>query len=259
MNPSAPGLLNLAAYHFAPIAHPTPVAAALRTQAQALGIKGTVLVTPEGLNAFWAAPEAEAQAMLQALRDVPGFAALKAKASWSAACPFKRLKVKVKREMIRMNHPAIQPGQGRAPSVDAPTLQRWLDQGHDDQGRPVRMLDTRNAFEVAHGQFAGATHWGLGQFTEFPQAAQQHGHELTPYTVVSYCTGGIRCEKAALYMHTLGLTNVWQLEGGILEYLERTNGKHWQGNCFVFDERGTLNAELAPAASSANLANQVQS
>jgi UPF0176 protein len=76
---------------------------------------------------------------------------------------------------------------------------------------------------------------------------QQHHHDLTEHTVVSYCTGGIRCEKAALYMHTLGLTNVWQLEGGILEYLERTNGQHWQGNCFVFDEREALNAQLAPA------------
>ena len=153
--------------------------------------------------------------------------------------------VKVKREIIRMNHPTIQPAAGRAPAVAPATVRRWLDQGHDDQGRPVVTLDTRNAFEVDHGSFAGAIDWRIGKFTEFPEALKQHLHELQGKTVVSFCTGGIRCEKAALLMREQGLEQVYQLEGGILKYFEETDGAHYQGNCFVFDEREALAPDLS--------------
>jgi UPF0176 protein len=186
--------------------------------------------------------------MLARLRAVPGFETLAAKESWSAEVPFRRFKVKVKKEIIRMDHPAIQPAAGRAPAVDAVTLARWLDCGHDDAGKEVVMLDTRNDFEVDHGRFANAIDWRIRKFTEFPQAVQEHRAALKDKTVVSYCTGGIRCEKAALYMHELGLTNVLQLDGGILKYFEETDGRHWQGNCFVFDERETLGTDLAVGA-----------
>src|SRR5439155_12786435 len=105
-----------------------------------------------------------------------------------------------------------------APALPAATLKRWLDAGHDDAGRPLVMLDTRNAFEVDHGTFAGAVDWRLARFSEFPQALAAHADELRGKAVVSFCTGGIRCEKAALVMQEAGLQNVWQLEGGILKY-----------------------------------------
>ncbi len=241
-------ILNLAAYRFCPIADPQATRAALEAAGRALGIKGTILVTPEGLNAFIAGAEAPCRDMLERLRAVPGFETLAAKESWSAEVPFRRFKVKVKKEIIRMDHPAIQPAAGRAPAVDANTLARWLDCGHDDAGKEVVMLDTRNDFEVDHGRFANAIDWRIRKFTEFPQAVQGHRAALKDKTVVSYCTGGIRCEKAALYMHELGLTNVLQLDGGILKYFEETDGRHWQGNCFVFDEREALGPDLAVGA-----------
>src|SRR5690242_12062678 len=141
-----------------------------------------------------------------------------------------------------MNHPAIAPQDGRAPALDARTLRRWLDQGHDDAGRPVVTLDTRNAFEVDHGSFEGAIDWRLGKFSDFPAALQARKDELEGKAVVSFCTGGIRCEKAALYMREAGLDAVWQLEGGILKYFEEAGGAHFRGDCFVFDERVALDA-----------------
>ena len=108
------------------------------------------------------------------------------------------------------------------------------------------MLDTRNDFEVDYGKFSNAIDWRIQKFTQFPQAVQDHRAELQDKTIVSYCTGGIRCEKAALYMHEMGLHNVLQLEGGILKYFEETDGRHWQGNCFVFDERESLEPDLRP-------------
>jgi UPF0176 protein len=163
--------------------------------------------------------------------------------------PFGKLLVKVKREIIRMNHPTIRPQAGRAPSVDAQTLARWLDAGVDDTGREVVTLDTRNAFEVDQGRFQGAHDWRIAKFSEFPQALLAHRAELEGKTVVSYCTGGIRCEKAALLMQDAGMSNVWQLDGGILKYFEETGGAHFDGDCFVFDEREALNDTLAPVRS----------
>ncbi|MEY3952300.1 MAG: hypothetical protein RL320_1102 [Pseudomonadota bacterium] len=239
-------ILNIAAYHFAEIQNPEAVRDTLAQRGEQLELLGTILVTPEGLNAFLAGPEAGVHAMLGELRSIPGFSALQAKESWSDSPPFKKLKVKLKREIIRMDHPTIRPAEGRAPAVDAQTLARWLDQGHDDQGRPVVMLDTRNDFEVDVGAFDDAIDWRIQKFTQFPDAVRTHADSLKGKTVVSYCTGGIRCEKAAIFMHDLGLTNVLQLEGGILKYFEETDGRHYHGSCFVFDERRALDPSLQP-------------
>ena len=119
-----------------------------------------------------------------------------------------------------MKHTAMRRQAERAPAVSAQTLARWRDQGHDDEGRPVVTLDTRNDFEVDSGTFAGAIDWRITKFTEFPQAVLDHKAELEGKTVVSFCTGGIRCEKAAILMQEMGLNHVYQLEGGILKYLE---------------------------------------
>jgi UPF0176 protein len=128
------------------------------------------------------------------------------------------------------------------------TLQRWLDQGHDDAGGDVVLLDTRNAFEVDYGTFAGALDWRLERFTQFPDAAAARRADLEGKTVVSFCTGGIRCEKAAIHLGDLGV-NVLQLDGGILGYFEQVGGDHFSGRCFVFDEREALTADLTPTVS----------
>jgi len=239
-------VLNISAYRFVALDDPQALREQLLRQAGGLGLLGTVLLAAEGINLFMAgAPEA-IRAFLEWLRTDPRFAGLHAKESWSGEQPFRKLLVKVKREIIRMNHPAIQPAQGRAPAIDALTLKRWLDRGHDDDGRPVVTLDTRNAFEVDHGTFEGAIDWRLAKFSEFPRALDAHRGELEGKTVVSFCTGGIRCEKAAIYMRGAGLDHVWQLEGGILQYFQATGGAHFRGDCFVFDEREALEPSLKP-------------
>ena len=244
-------ILNLAAYQFSPVAEPEVTRRTLGEVGRDLGIKGTILVTPEGLNAFLAGEEEPCRKMLACLRQVPGFEAMPAKESWSVRVPFMRFKVKVKKEIIRMDHPTIRPADQRAPAIDSQTLERWLDQGHDDAGNAVVMLDTRNGFEVDVGKFENALDLRIQKFTEFPGAVQKHREALGGKTVVSYCTGGIRCEKAALYMHELGLTNVYQLDGGILKYFEETDARHWQGECFVFDARTALSGDLTPRAQDA--------
>eukprot|EP00887_Chlorella_sp_A99_P004407 scaffold39.g4407.t1 len=158
------------------------------------------------------------------------------KVSHSDVAPFRKLLVKIKREIIRMDCPTIRPHESRAPMVDAATLMRWLSQGADDTGRQLILLDTRNAFEVDVGTFEGALNWRINRFTEFPAAVQTHRAELEGKTVVSFCTGGIRCEKAALYMADNGIENVYQLDGGILRYFE-TIGHH---NSEFADEIGRV-------------------
>lgn len=244
-----PEFLNLSAYKFVPIGDPHALRDRLFERADALNIKGTVLLAEEGINLFIAGKEAQAREWIDHLRADERFADLDPKESFSTGLPFQRLRVKVKREIIRMNRPAIRPGAGRAPAVTPATLKRWLDQGHDDQGREVVMLDTRNAFEVDAGAFERALDWRLQKFSDFPAALATHAPSLRDKTVVSYCTGGIRCEKAALEMQQQGLQHVWQLEGGILRYFEHTEGApHWRGRCFVFDERSLLDPELAASA-----------
>ena len=239
--------LNLSAYAFVPLDRLAERRDALHQQARDCGLKGTVLVAEEGLNLFVAGAEAGVRSWFEQLRTEPLLAAVVAKESWSDTLPFRFLRVKIKAEIIRMGQPQFQPAAGRAPAVDAATLARWLDDGHDDAGRELVLLDTRNGFEVDAGGFDGALDWRLKKFSDFPSALLAHRAELEGRTVVSYCTGGIRCEKVALAMRAAGLENVYQLDGGVLRYFELLRGApHWHGNCFVFDGRETVSPNLRP-------------
>lgn len=245
MTRTLPGAtLNAAAYRFVELGDPAALRDRLFARAQALGLRGTVLLAAEGINLNVAGDADRVHTWLAELQADARFAALDIKTSTSEAVPFKRLIVKVKREIIRMNQPQIRPQAQRAPAVDAETLSRWLDQGSDDAGQPVVMLDTRNGFEVDAGGFEGAIDWRINRFSDFPAALEAHRGELAGRTVVTYCTGGIRCEKAALAMADAGVENVLQLDGGILRYFEQAGGKHFKGHCFVFDARETLNDTL---------------
>jgi UPF0176 protein len=153
--------------------------------------------------------------------------------------------VRAKKEIITMKMPLIRPkaaARRRSPA----DLKRWLDQGHDDDGRPVVMLDTRNAFEVAVGTFDNALDYHR-QVQRVPPAVAENKAEFEGKTVVSFCTGGIRCEKAAIHMQEVGIDHVYQLEGGILKYFEEVGGSHYHGDCFVFDYRTALNPNLEAA------------
>ncbi|MDH6594088.1 UPF0176 protein [Variovorax sp. TBS-050B] len=245
-------ILNIAAYKFVAIDDAPALRERLLDSTRSLGLMGTILLAPEGINLFLAGTAEAIHTFVAELRADARFSDLETKESWSAAQPFRRMLVKLKREIIRMDHPAIQPAAGRAPGVDAPTLKRWLDQGHDDEGREIALLDTRNAFEVDHGSFEGAIDWRIGKFTEFPPALREHRAEFAGKTVVSFCTGGIRCEKAAILMREEGVENVLQLEGGILKYFELVGGAHYRGDCFVFDGREALAPDLSARANKAS-------
>jgi len=236
---------NVSAYRFVDLNDAELLRDRLFAQAAALGLLGSVILAHEGINLMLAGSHAQLRDWTDGLRRDPRFADVELKFSESEALPFRRLVVKVKREIIRMNQPTIQPQRRRAPGVDASTLARWLSAGHDDTGREVVMLDTRNGFEVDCGRFTGALDWRLRSFSDFPQALAARHAELEGKTVVSYCTGGIRCEKAALWMQREGVANVVQLDGGILKYFECNGTAHFDGYCFVFDERTCLDGALA--------------
>lgn len=246
-------VLNISCYKFVPLPDAEVLRGQLHASAVALDLKGTILLAEEGINFFLAGDAASVRGFVETLRGDERFADLDPKESWSDTVPFRKMLVKVKREIIRMDHPTIRPAQGRAPAVAPATLRRWLEQGHDDDGREVVTLDTRNAFEVDAGTFNNAIDWRIGKFTEFPAALQAHKAALQDKTVVSFCTGGIRCEKAAILMQEEGLEHVYQLEGGILKYFEHTDGAHYHGGCFVFDERAVLATDLS-APESADIA-----
>ncbi len=240
-------VLHLAGYRFVRLDDPASVRERMFGAAAALGIKGTILLATEGINFNVAGAPAAADDWLRQLADDARLAGIDVKRSSSAQMPFRHLRVKVKAEIIRMNRPAIAPHAERAPAVTSDTLVRWLRQGCDDEGRELALLDTRNAFEVDAGTFDGAMDWRLGRFSEFPQAVARHADALRDRAVVSFCTGGIRCEKAALVLREAGL-RAWQLEGGILRYFDDTRGAApgWRGSCVVFDDRGRLDPHLQP-------------
>jgi UPF0176 protein len=237
-------ILNISTYKFVPLSDAPALRELFLQRAVALGLKGTILLAEEGINLFLAGRAEDVREFVAQLHTDARFADIVPKESWSDTQPFKKMLVKVKGEIIRMNHPTIKPADGRAPAVAPATVKRWLDQGFDDNGRPVVTLDTRNDFEVDEGTFDGAIDWRITKFTEFPEALRSHLDDLKDKTVVSFCTGGIRCEKAAILMREEGLEHVYQLEGGILKYFEETDGSHYHGGCFVFDERRALGADL---------------
>lgn len=242
---------SIAAYHFVAIDDPAAVAARVRALAEGAGLLGTVLVAGEGINLFLAGEAEGIDAFLRQLRGDGRLAALQVKYSRSRTPPFARLKVKVKPEIIRFRREGASPLEGRAPAVAPADLARWIGQGHDDDGRRLVLLDTRNREEVGHGSFSGALTLPIDRFTDLPAALEPHREDLADATVVGFCTGGIRCEKAVNWMRAEGYPNAFQLEGGILGYFEAVGGLGYEGRCFVFDGRIALDPGLRAAADAA--------
>lgn len=240
-------ILNIAAYRFVSIDDADALALRVNEQADAASLRGSVLVAPEGINLVLAGAETRLRGFLTWLFEDPRFAGITIKESWSQTVPFARLKVKRKQEIIAFRREEAVPlDRERAPMVDPKTLARWIGQGHDDAGKSLVLLDTRNREEFGFGSFAGALSLPIEKFTELPAALAPHREALRDATVVSFCTGGIRCEKAALWLRDDGMDNVLQLDGGILGYFEQVGGFGYDGRCFVFDERLALDPALQP-------------
>lgn len=236
-------VVNIAAYLFVPIQDPAPLRDTIAEKLAELALRGTVLLAPEGINLFLAGAATAVDQFLGFLRADTRFKDLREKRSFSADQPFKRTRVKVKREIVPLGAHNLNPADFPAPHISAATLKTWL-----DEGREFVLLDTRNRFEFERGTFAGAEELGIGDFRSFPDAVLARLPQWQHTPVVTFCTGGIRCEKAAPLMQKLGFTEVYQLDGGILKYFETQGGAHFHGECFVFDERITLDETLAARA-----------
>jgi UPF0176 protein len=232
-------IVNIAAYKFVPLDNLPELRAQLKRDAALHQLKGTILLAPEGINLFLAGTREAIDGFLVGLRAMPAFAALETKESLSSDQPFKKLLVKLKKEIISLGRPDIDPSRDPAPRLAAKELARWL-----DEGREVVLLDTRNQFEIDHGTFTGAIGLGLDNFRSFAERVADIDPALKDKTIVSFCTGGIRCEKAAPLMIKNGFSRVYQLDGGILKYFEDVGSSHFDGNCYVFDERVALNSAL---------------
>jgi len=232
-------IFNLSAYKFVPLDALPAWQLRLKSVAQTGGLKGTILLSPEGINLFVAGTRSSLDLLLQEIHTMPGLADLTPKESRSEAQPFNRMLVKIKREIIAFGVPDIDPARRPAPKLPARTLKAWL-----DSGRPVTLLDTRNDYEVKMGTFKGALAAGIDHFREFPAAVGRLPDSLKDQPVVMFCTGGIRCEKAGPFLQQSGFKHVLQLEGGILKYFEECGGDHYVGECFVFDRRVGVDPEL---------------
>jgi UPF0176 protein len=239
-----PQVVNIAAYQFVAIENLTALRERLRAQCKAWELKGTILLSPEGINLFLAGGQSEIDQLLAELRAVPGLENLTPKVSISDQQPFNRMLVRIKKEIIAFGVAGIEPGTRTSPKLAPAELKQWL-----DEGRPVTLLDTRNDYEVKFGTFKNAVTLGIDHFRHFPNAVAQLPAELKQTPIVMFCTGGIRCEKAGPFMEQAGFEQIFQLDGGILKYFEDVGGEHYDGECFVFDKRVGVEANLAESTS----------
>ncbi len=227
-----------ALYQFTPFPDPSALRGPLAAACEAHGIKGTLLLAREGINGTIAGAPENLDAVLAHIRALPGCADLDVKFSAAPTMPFHRMKVRVKREIVTMGEPDIDPTLAVGHYVDP---DEWNALIADPD---TLVIDTRNDYEVAVGTFAGAVDPQTPTFRDFPAWFREHREALLEgkKKVAMFCTGGIRCEKSTSFLRAEGVEEVYHLKGGILKYLEQVPEKEslWHGECFVFDERVTV-------------------
>ncbi|WP_082662976.1 MULTISPECIES: oxygen-dependent tRNA uridine(34) hydroxylase TrhO [unclassified Sphingopyxis] len=222
-----------ALYRFAPFEDPALLRQPLLDLCAANAVKGTLLLAPEGINGTIAGPADGIAAVIAHIRALPDCAELDVKYSTAAAMPFQRLKVRLKKEIVTMKVPGIDPSRDVGRYVDPADWNAVI----ADPGTVV--IDTRNGFEVGYGSFDGAIDPQTKSFGDFPGWWRDHKDEFAGKRIAMFCTGGIRCEKSTAFLRSEGVDDVVHLKGGILAYLEAVPEaeSRWHGSCFVFDER----------------------
>lgn len=215
--------------------------AQLLSYCQQQNLKGTIILAPEGINGTLAGSREGIKAILAFLRSDSRFSGLEVKESLSEHCPFKRMKIKLKREIVTFGNPDANP------STQVGTYVRPQDWNRLIEDPDVVVIDTRNRYEVAIGSFKGAKNPQTDSFVQFPDYVSQNFDPQQHPKVAMFCTGGIRCEKASSYLLSQGFKEVYHLEGGILKYLAEITPEEslWEGECFVFDERVAVKHGLA--------------
>jgi len=228
-------------YKFVTLSDPSSLRALLLEAAKARGIRGTILLAAEGINGTIAGAPAELAAMLAFMRRLPPFVDLESKESGADVMPFKRMKVRLKKEIVTMGVSGLDPARVVGTYV-AP--EDWNALISDPE---VLVIDTRNSFEFEAGTFKKALDPKTRSFGEFPAYVQRELADAKDRPIAMFCTGGIRCEKATSYLRQQGFKKVYHLKGGILKYLEVVPREQslWHGSCFVFDEREGLTHGLA--------------
>ncbi len=232
-------IVNISGYRFVDLPNRDEMRYPMLEYCEELELRGTVLLSHNGINFFLAGSQLSIDSFLLYLEKDERFKSIPIKVSYTDYRPFRRMLVKLKKEIISLGRKDIRPEEFTGKRISPSEFKRMLDEGED-----VVVLDTRNEYETRIGSFEGAVELGIGTFRNFPQAIGSLPDEYKSKTLVMYCTGGIRCEKASVVMVKSGFGDVRQLDGGILGYFEECDGAYWNGDCFVFDQRVAVDHQL---------------
>ena len=232
-------VVNIAGYKFEPLVDPVDLVSLYQQKCDELKLKGTMLISKNGINFSLAGTQQATDTIIAFLEEDNRFLNIPLKVTYSETQPFRRMKVRLKKEIISLGRKDINPRELTGERISPQDLKNLLDNKED-----VLVLDTRNEYETRVGKFENAIDLNLDTFRDFPEAIESLPEEYKDKQIVMYCTGGIRCEKASAVMMKAGFADVKQLEGGVLDYFKETGGAYWEGDCFVFDERVALDTEL---------------
>ena len=232
-------VVNIAGYKFEPLVDPIDLVSLYQKKCDELKLKGTMLISKNGINFSLAGTQQATDTIVAFLEEDNRFLNIPLKVTYSETQPFRRMKVRLKKEIISLGRKDINPRELTGERISPQDLKNLLDNKED-----VLVLDTRNEYETRVGKFENAIDLNLDTFRDFPEAIESLPEEYKDKQIVMYCTGGIRCEKASAVMMKAGYADVKQLEGGVLDYFKETGGEYWEGDCFVFDERVALDTEL---------------
>ena len=231
-------ITNIAGYRFVDIEDRDNLRQPFRDITEKLGLKGTILLSNNGINFFLAGTQKAIDGYILYLNEDERFQNIPLHISYTDYQPFRRMLVRLKKEIIALGMDEIRPVEYTGQFIEPTEFKEWL-----DEGREVMILDTRNDYELRLGTFENAIDLDIKSFRQFPEAIKKlEQDKATP--LVMFCTGGIRCEKASVVMENQGWENVYQIKGGILGYFKETGGAHWDGDCFVFDQRVSIDKEL---------------
>lgn len=230
--------IHITAYKFVVLTQLEHLRNSLMSECQRLHLLGTILLSQEGINVNLAGKRDAVECLKSFFSQYQLLREIQFKETYCDSQPYDRLLVKIKPEIITFQQPEIEPALQTAKHLSPDLFKQWLDE-HED----IVVIDARNDYEVEHGTFAGAIDLKIQQFIDFPQAISQLGEQYKNKRVVIFCTGGVRCEKAGLLMDNLGYQELYQLEGGIINYFAHCGTAHYNGECFVFDSRVSINAD----------------
>ncbi len=232
-------IVNIAGYRFIDLDDRDKLRQPFRYVCEKLNLKGTILLSKNGINFFLAGKQDSIDSYIEFLESDDRFIGIPLKISYTDYQPFRRMLVRLKKEIIALGMDEIRPSDYTGENIKPLEFKKILD--NDEE---VIIVDTRNEYETRVGVFENAIDLNLSTFKDFPKAIQNLPEEYKKKQIVMYCTGGIRCEKASVVMMNAGFENVKQLEGGILGYFEETDGSYWKGDCFVFDQRVAVDTDL---------------